>query len=616
MLTSPQVQRSFRLAVRRRCASGSSGASGSAHRHMHMHMHTQPHTHTHATTGVSRATVGRCASPPRSRGRVSTGTSNGSCANAHSRSASTAALTDCTSGSRSGLLRTHQPPRVLPRGLSRPPWPFHLQARRTIQTLSRTSCPPLSTACSLARASCGFSTAAVYTCPSRSRSRLASPPSLSPSPSPSTPHLVLSFPTVRCVLHLTPVRSRIRTLPAVMGNALEQTRPHGDHGDHGHDHSHSHSHSHSPFGHHHHHHDNTYLTSANTSDPGVRITRLGLLSNLGMAIAKFIGGWAFNSRAMVADAWHSLADLASDILTLLTVSWSLKPPSDRFPMGFGKVESLGSLGVSGMLLVGGLYMGWESGISLYGHFNPEGAHHIFEHVGHGHSHSHSPADLGLPSIHAVWLAAGTILIKEWLYHATMKIARERKSSVLASNAVHHRVDSLTGIVTLAAILGANIIENCAWLDPVGGLLISIMVVSAGYENTKEALYELADRSLDDEVKKSVRKQAHRALANVSVGHEAELRDISGIKSGQNYLVDVELAVPGAWTVDDVKDLEDAVRSQIGSRVRGVRRLRVRFVSRDKPVNEKWDEFIAGSEALQKPEGQAEEEEGERHGRGR
>ena len=41
----------------------------------------------------------------------------------------------------------------------------------------------------------------------------------------------------------------------------------------------------------------------------------------------------------------------------------------------------------------------------------------------------------------------------------MKVARERKSSVLASNAVHHRVDSLTGIVTLFAILGANFFKT-------------------------------------------------------------------------------------------------------------------------------------------------------------
>lgn len=48
---------------------------------------------------------------------------------------------------------------------------------------------------------------------------------------------------------------------------------------------------------HHHHHDNTYLTSSNKKDPGVRITRIGLYVNLGMAIGKGLGGWAFNSQA-------------------------------------------------------------------------------------------------------------------------------------------------------------------------------------------------------------------------------------------------------------------------------------------------------------------------------
>ncbi|KYK61765.1 cation efflux family protein [Drechmeria coniospora] len=400
-------------------------------------------------------------------------------------------------------------------------------------------------------------------------------------------HLDASISTAPSVLlHLAPVRGRLRSPPVSMGSSQQQSRDHGDHG-HGHGHGH----------HHHHHHDNTYLISANKNDSGVRITRIGLLSNLGMAVAKFIGGWAFNSKSMTADAWHSIADLASDILTLATVSWSLKPPTDRFPMGFGKVESLGSLGVSGMLLLGGFYMGWESAISLFGHFSPETAH-ILEHMGgghgHGHSHSHSAASLGIPSIHAAWLAAGTILIKEWLYHATMKVARERRSSVLASNAIHHRVDSLTGFVTLAAILGANVFQKAAWLDPVGGLLISIMVVQAGYSNTVSSFCELADQSIDDEIKGAIRKQAHRALANIEHGHEAELRDISGIKAGQNYLIDLEVAVPGAWKVESTKGLEDAVRTQVGGKVLGVRRVRIRFVSRDAPVGKGFDEFIPGS----------------------
>lgn len=199
------------------------------------------------------------------------------------------------------------------------------------------------------------------------------------------------------------------------------------------------------------------------------------------------------------------------------------------------------------------------------------------------------------------------------FSTAMKVARERKSSVLASNAVHHRIDSLTGIVTLFVIVGANVIENAAWLDPVGGLLISIMVLQAGLGNSKAAFLELIDQSLDDEIKSSIRKHAHRAIANVSEGHQAELRDITGTKSGPNYLVDLEMAVPGAWTVNDVKDLEDAIRTQVGGKVRGVKRIRVRFVSRDGDVNRKFDEFIPGSaRASVSEESDQEEEHGNNH----
>jgi divalent metal cation (Fe/Co/Zn/Cd) transporter len=167
---------------------------------------------------------------------------------------------------------------------------------------------------------------------------------------------------------------------------------------------------------HHHHHDNTYLTSKNKNDAGVRITRIGLYSNLGMAIAKGVGGYAFNSQSMIADAWHSLTDLASDILTLATVSWSLKPPTPMFPTGFGKVESLGSLGVSGMLLFGGCFMCLNSCEILYAHFFLD-AHAAAEMAIHAHGHSHSHAAAG-PSLHAAWLAAGTVILKEWLYQAS------------------------------------------------------------------------------------------------------------------------------------------------------------------------------------------------------
>jgi hypothetical protein len=56
----------------------------------------------------------------------------------------------------------------------------------------------------------------------------------------------------------------------------------------------AHSHGH---GGHHHHHDTTFLTSTNKNDPGVKITKVGLYVNLGMAVAKGAGGYVFNSQA-------------------------------------------------------------------------------------------------------------------------------------------------------------------------------------------------------------------------------------------------------------------------------------------------------------------------------
>jgi divalent metal cation (Fe/Co/Zn/Cd) transporter len=123
------------------------------------------------------------------------------------------------------------------------------------------------------------------------------------------------------------------------------------------------------------------------------------------------------SAALIADAVHSLTDLVSDVMTLATVGWSLKPPSDRFPSGYGKVESLGSLGVSGILLGGGFMMGWTALAAICQQFFPgfaEAAANLGL-LGHGHHH-HGLG--GVPSMNAAWLAGGSIVIKDWLYRAS------------------------------------------------------------------------------------------------------------------------------------------------------------------------------------------------------
>jgi len=263
-------------------------------------------------------------------------------------------------------------------------------------------------------------------------------------------------------------------------------------------------------------------------------------------------------------------------------------------MGYGKIESLGALGVSGLLLSGGFMIGLSSIMALSQQFFPEMAHTlsnfgVFEHA-HGHGHSHGAADLG-PNINAAWLAAGSIIVKEWLYRATMKVAKEKRSSVLASNAYHHRVDSLTSIVALLTICASRFITNAAWLDPVGGLIISGMIVQAGWTNTKTALFELSDVTVDKEVVGKVEKAATQALEEHNLP-DVEIRGVQGIKSGQNILMEIEVAAPSSWTVAKTEELEAVIRDKVGTEVRGVRRVVVRFGSAGKDEPAFADEFVA------------------------
>lgn len=287
------------------------------------------------------------------------------------------------------------------------------------------------------------------------------------------------------------------------------------------DHVHSHGAS-SLFGHSHSHsahNPNELLMSGSIkNNPAVRITWIGLFVNVALAVSKGIGGVYFHSQALVADAIHSVSDMVADFLTLATVNVATKVGTPtNFPLGYGKIEAVGSLLVSGVLLFAGISVGWSSLLQVFEFVLPTymyeyasmiqiGHSHTHAHGTETHSHEHSHMDtaselpnaelanttLQIPNMNAAWLAGGSIIVKELLFRKTLNIAEETNSKVLVANAWHHRVDSLTALVALVTVTGGNLF-NVVWLDSIGGFLVSILIIKAGWGTFKEALNELIDK---------------------------------------------------------------------------------------------------------------------------
>ncbi len=95
----------------------------------------------------------------------------------------------------------------------------------------------------------------------------------------------------------------------------------------------------------------------------VKAILFALVANFAIAVTKYIAAFITNSGSMMAEAVHSTADCGNQLLLLLGIKLSRRPPSPDYPLGYGKETYFWSFIVALMLFsVGGLfsiYEGWH-----------------------------------------------------------------------------------------------------------------------------------------------------------------------------------------------------------------------------------------------------------------
>ncbi|MGY4515570.1 cation diffusion facilitator family transporter [Lysobacter sp. HA18] len=83
-------------------------------------------------------------------------------------------------------------------------------------------------------------------------------------------------------------------------------------------------------------------------------------ANLAIAIAKGVAAFFTGSSAMLAETVHSFADCGNQVLLLVGVRQSQKPPSPNYPLGYGKAIYFWSFLVAVMLFtIGGMFSLYE-----------------------------------------------------------------------------------------------------------------------------------------------------------------------------------------------------------------------------------------------------------------
>jgi len=99
----------------------------------------------------------------------------------------------------------------------------------------------------------------------------------------------------------------------------------------------------------------------------VRAIFYALGANLGIALAKSFAAWYTKSGAMLAEAAHSIADSANQLLLLVGLRRAKLPASDEHPLGHGKALYFWSFIVALMLFTAGGIFSIYEGVNKLAH---------------------------------------------------------------------------------------------------------------------------------------------------------------------------------------------------------------------------------------------------------
>ncbi|HHU76310.1 MAG TPA: cation transporter [Firmicutes bacterium] len=216
------------------------------------------------------------------------------------------------------------------------------------------------------------------------------------------------------------------------------------------------------------------------SEKAKKITLLCIIGNIILCLFKGFAGHFGGSKAMLADAYHSLSDVVATLVVYISLKIADRPVDADHHYGHGKVEPLAAafvgitlIAASGLILRD-ILISISSGIPLV------------------------PLPIAL-------IAAGvSIFVKEIMFRITYAAGKKIGSDAVVANAWDHRSDAYSSMGAFAGIAGSmagNVfdVSLLKYLDPMAGIIVVFLIAKIAVSVMKKSVNRLMDTSPEEEV---------------------------------------------------------------------------------------------------------------------
>ena len=218
-------------------------------------------------------------------------------------------------------------------------------------------------------------------------------------------------------------------------------------------------------------------------DPRVR-GKIGLLEGWSSVFGNFIlfaiklfFGLAASSIALIADAFHTLSDVATSAVVIFGFKVSQKPPDREHPFGHGRAETIATLTIAILMAV----VAFE--------FMKGAIDRL----------SSSESVVDVDSIDLLFLSVVTLTAvgKALMARFAFQLGELIDSDALRGDAIHHKSDVYTTVIVIVALIGVYI--GFPILDGLTGIAVALMILWSAYELARDAIDELLGKPASPEL---------------------------------------------------------------------------------------------------------------------
>ena len=268
----------------------------------------------------------------------------------------------------------------------------------------------------------------------------------------------------------------------------------------------------------------------------VRTSIIGIAANVLLAGFKAVIGILTNSVAIVMDAVNNFSDAGSSLITIIGTKLANRQPDRKHPFGYGRIEYLSAMIISGIVLYAGVTSLIESVKKI---INPE------------------EPDYSIVSLVIIGVA---VIVKIVLGIFVKSVGEKVKSASLVNSGEDARLDS---VISAATLVAAIIFMTCGLsLEPWLGAIISLIIIKSGFEMLKETVSQILGERNDPELDKSI-KNTVRSFPDVQGAYDLVLNNYGP----DSWNGSIHIEVPDTYSADMldrlIRRIQEAVYTEHG-----------------------------------------------------